>query len=246
MSTDLHRLYRQRFIFGVTLVLLLAAASGGIDVVAYLRYDVFVANQTGNLIIISLGITQGEQRDPVLPSIVSLAAFMLAVLITARIRRVLVDRNIGEQRVRHQALITEAVLLVFAALIIVVGFDSNGDVRYGVIALLAASQGIQAVVLVRVLGVAVQTVAINGPLVSTLNLAAEGRRWRAIVAGAAPIGYAIGAGSGALLQIVSSGLTLVVSAVFGIAAVFVGARYRELDAQATALEPPPSGQAPGG
>jgi uncharacterized membrane protein YoaK (UPF0700 family) len=246
MSTDLHRLYRQRFISGVTLVLLLAAASGGIDVVAYLRYDVFVANQTGNLIIISLGITQGEQRDPVLPSVVSLAAFMLAVLITARIRRALVDRSVAEQQVRHKALITEAVLLVFAAAIIVVGFDANGDVRYGVIALLAASQGIQAVVLVRVLGVAVQTVAINGPLVSTLNLAAEGRRWRAIVAGAAPVGYAIGAGTGALLQIVSSGLTLVVSAALGIASVFVGGRYRELDARVTALEPPPAGQAPGG
>lgn len=241
MSTDLHRLYRQRFIFGVSLVLLLAAASGGIDVVAYLRYDVFVANQTGNLIIIALGVTQGQQSDPVLPSVVSLAAFMFAVLITARIRRLLIDRGSTEQRVRQQALMAEAVLLVFAALIIVAGIDSNSDVRYGVIALLAASQGIQAVVLVRVLGVAVQTVAINGPLVATLNLAAEGRRWRAIVAGAAPVGYAIGAGGGALLQIVSSGLTLVVSAILGIAAVFVGQRYRDLDERVTALEPPTAG-----
>ena len=246
MSTDLHRLYRQRFIFGVTLVFLLAAASGGIDVVAFLRYDVFVANQTGNLIIISLGITQGGQSDPVLPSVVSLTAFMLAVLGTARIRRRLVDRGVPEQRVRHHALIAEAILLVFAAVLIVFGLDRDGEVRYGVIALLAASQGIQAVVLVRVLGVAVQTVAINGPLVSTLNLAAQGRLWRAIVAGAAPIGYAVGAGGGALLQIVSSGLTLVVSASLGIAAVFVGQRYRQLDARVTTLEPPPPGQAPGG
>lgn len=256
--TDLQRLYRERFVYGVTLVLLLAAASGGIDVVAYLRYDVFVANQTGNLIIISLGITQGTQNDPVLPSLVSLAAFMLAVLVTARIRRYLVNRGTPEQRVRHRALIAEAVLLGIAAVIIVLDLDRESEVRLGVIALLAASQGIQAVVLVRALGVAVQTVAINGPLVSTLNLAAQGQRWRAIVAGSAPIGYAVGAGGGALLQIVSSGLTLVVSACFGIAAVFIGQRYHAVDLQVEDLDPtnadspfrkadpPPGGPASGG
>lgn len=238
MSTVPARLHRELVTSAVLLVLMLAAASGGIDVVAYLRYDVFVANQTGNLVIISLGITQGGQSDPVLPSLVSLLAFMVAVFGTAAMRRWLVGRGSTDQRVRHRALMLEAALLAIAALLILIHADEHVEVRYGVIALLAISQGIQAVVLVRALGVAVQTVAINGPLVSTLNMAAQGQRYRALVAGAAPVGYAIGAGGGALLQIVSSGLTLVVSASFGIAAVFLGQRYHDLEAKVNALDPP--------
>lgn len=137
-------------------------------------------------------------------------------------------------------------MLAIAAVLILIHADDNVQVRYGVIALLAISQGIQAVVLVRALGVAVQTVAINGPLVSTLNMAAQGQRYRALVAGAAPLGYAFGAGGGALLQIVSSGLTLVVSASFGIAAVFLGQWYHDLEAKVNALDPPTETPGPGG
>lgn len=246
MSTDYVREHRQLVVSAVLLVFLLAAASGGIDVVAFLRYDVFVANQTGNLVIISLGITQDSQKDPVLPSLISLAAFMLAVFGTALMRRWLVGKGRPDQWVRHRALIVEAALLTIAAVLIIVRADSNTEVRYGVIALLAISQGIQAVVLVRALGVAVQTVAINGPLVATLNLAAQGKRYRALVAGAAPIGYAIGAGGGALMQIVSSGLTLVVSASFGVAAVFVGQWYHDTEERVNALDPPAKEPGPGG
>lgn len=244
MSTAPARMHRDLVISAVLLVFTLAAASGGIDVVAYLRYDVFVANQTGNLVIISLGITQGGTSDPVLPSLVSLIAFMLAVFATAAMRRWLTGRGWTDQKVRHRALMVEAIMLAIAALLILIHADDNVQVRYGVIALLAISQGIQAVVLVRALGVAVQTVAINGPLVSTLNMAAQGQRYRALVAGAAPLGYALGAGGGALLQIVSSGLTLVVAASFGIAAVFLGQWYHDLETKVNALDPP-AGETPG-
>jgi uncharacterized membrane protein YoaK (UPF0700 family) len=239
-------LRRELLISAVVLVMLLSWASGGIDVVAFLRYDVFVANQTGNLIIIAIGVTQNEARDPVLPSVVSLGSFMVAVLVTALARRFLVARGSTDQQVRHQALMIEAGLLVLAAVLILFRVDDQGDVRFGVIALLAFSQGIQAVVLVRVLGVAVQTVAINGPLVSTLNLAAQGQRWRALVAGSAPVGYALGAGVGAVLQIWSSGMTLVLSAAVGVAGVFAGQRYHDLEVRVQALDPPPGSTSAGG
>lgn len=244
MTTDAAPTHRKLVLSAVLMVFMLAAASGGIDVVAFLRYDVFVANQTGNLVIISLGVTQEGQKDPVLPSLVSLIAFMAAVFGTAAMRRWLTGRGWTDQKVRHRALMVEAVLLAVAAILIIIRADSHLDVRYGVIGLLAFSQGIQAVVLVRALGVAVQTVAINGPLVATLNMAAQGQRYRAMVAGAAPVGYAIGAGAGALLQIVSSGLTLVVSASFGVAAVFLGQWYHDLEAKAEAADPP-AGEATG-
>ena len=245
MTADLHRLIRQRFTYGIALVLVLAAASGSIDVVAYLRYDVFVANQTGNLIIIALGITQSAASDPLLPSLISLVAFITAAVLTARTRQVLVRNGVPDQTVRHGALMVEAVLLIVVAVVMVVDADRSSLVRFAVIATLAASQGIQAVVLVRALGVAVQTVAINAPLISTVSLAAKGQRRRAVVAGSAPVGYAIGAVGGALLQILSSGVTLIVAALLGISAVVIGQRYHRLDVQvgnnaAPGTEDPPT------
>jgi uncharacterized membrane protein YoaK (UPF0700 family) len=231
MDADLHRLIRQRFTYGILLVLVLAAASGSIDVVAYLRYDVFVANQTGNLIIISLGITQSAANDPLLPSLISLAAFIIAAVLTARTRQVLVRNGMSDQVVRHGALMVEAVFLIIVAGVMVMDADRSPLTRFAVIGLLAASQGIQAVVLVRALGVAVQTVAINAPLISTVSLAAKGQRRRAVVAGSAPVGYALGAVAGALLQILSSAVTLVVAAALGVSAVVIGQRYHRLDVQ---------------
>jgi uncharacterized membrane protein YoaK (UPF0700 family) len=63
----------------IALVPLLSAASGAVDAVAYLRYDVFVANQTGNLAFIALGITEPDQRSALLPSLASVAPVAYAL-----------------------------------------------------------------------------------------------------------------------------------------------------------------------
>lgn len=204
----------------IALVSLLSAASGAVDAVAYLRYDVFVANQTGNLVIIALGITESDQRSALLPSLVSFGTFLSVVIFLLIIRRRWAS---NDWRMRRRSLILEALMFTCAAFLIWFGVDREFTLL--VIALLAASQGIQAVTLTRALGVAVQTVAINGPLVTGADLAARGQWWRSAVALSAPMAYALGAALGALLLLVASGAALIATAVLTIMAVLVGQWY---------------------
>lgn len=241
MATDkAARRPRDEAIAVISMVILLAMSSGAIDVVAFLRYKVFVANQTGNLVIISLGVAEDDSSSTVMPSLVSLASFVGAIIVVVWLRQVQIRRGHEEYVVRRTALVAGAALLTVAAVLIL--FQVDFEVRYGVIAVLATSQGIQAVVLTRVLGVAVQTVAINGALLNTVNLAFSGRRLGSMVAAATPIGYAIGAGVGAALQLIASAFALFFAAALGIIAVFVGQRYRRLDQEesdATGADRPP-------
>ena len=73
--------------------MLLATASGAIDVVAFLRYKVFVANQTGNLVVIAVGASDGNSSSTVLPSAVSLVSFTAALVAVAWISRVQINRG---------------------------------------------------------------------------------------------------------------------------------------------------------
>ncbi len=212
----------------IALVSLLSAASGAVDAVAYLRYDVFVANQTGNLVIIALGITETGQRSALLPSLVSFGTFLAVIIFLLFIRRRWPN---NDWRMRRRSLLIEAVMFTCAAFLIWFGVDKEFTLL--VIALLAASQGIQAVTLTRALGVAVQTVAINGPLVTGANLAARGQWWRSAVAMSAPVAYALGAALGALLLLVASGAALLATAILTIIAVFVGQWYETHQSRCT-------------
>ena len=204
----------------IALVSLLSAASGAVDAVAYLRYDVFVANQTGNLVIIALGITEADQRSALLPSLVSFSTFLIMLILVLLIRR---RWNANDWDLRRGLLIIEAVMLALAASLIFIGVDER--FKFLVIALLAASQALQAVALTRALGVAVATVSINGPLLTGADLASR-RQWsRAIVAMSAPIAYALGAALGAILLLLASGAALLAASVLGISAVMVGQWY---------------------
>jgi len=224
--SELERHRRDFAATGIVLVMLLATASGAIDVVAFLQYKVFVANQTGNLVVIAVGASDGNSSSTVLPSAVSLVSFTAALVAVAWISRVQINRGRESTRVRRDALIIEAVLLTVAATLIL--FNVDFEVRYGVISVLAISQGIQAVVLTRVLGVAVQTVAINGSLFNTVQMAVEHKRRAAAVAVSTPIGYAIGAGLGAFMQVFASAYALFFAAALGVIALFVAAKHRKL------------------
>ncbi len=210
----------------IALVSLLSAASGAVDAVAYLRYDVFVANQTGNLVIIALGITEADQRSALLPSLASFGTFLIVVIGLLLIRR---RWAANDWRLRRRVLAVEAVMFAAAASLIFLGVDER--FKFLVIALLAASQGLQAVALTSALGVAVQTVSINGPLLTGAGLAARRQWWRSAVAMSAPVAYALGAALGAVLLLLASGAALLAASILVIAAVLVGQWYESHQGQ---------------
>lgn len=171
------------------LVLLLSATSGSVDAVAYARFGVFVANQTGNLVIVVLSVLEDNRDRQFEASLVSLVTFTAAVFAAVYLRRMLARRMDG-LRVRYIMLSIECALIIIVALGIV--FLGTASVTLGSIALLAASQGVQAVVLTRVAGLLVSTVVINVALVQAARAWSEGLRVAGFIALATPLGYLIG------------------------------------------------------
>ncbi|MFM9134674.1 MAG: YoaK family protein [bacterium] len=171
------------------LVVLLSATSGGVDAVAYARFGVFVANQTGNLVIVVLSLLEGQRDRAMLASLVSLVTFTIAVFASVYLRRFLA-RHMSGLHVRYALLGVEALLIAVVATGMVLFGASSVDL--GSIALLAASQGLQAVLLTRIAGLLVSTVVINVALVQSARAWAAGMRLAAFIALATPLGYLLG------------------------------------------------------
>lgn len=220
----------------VIAVLLLAAMSGGVDVLAYLRYEVFVANQTGNLVFVQLGLA-GVQQDPaVVASIVGLASFTVTVVIAVRLRIVLERRGTGEPTALHQRMSLpflggEIVLIAVSAVII--ALDPSKRFGLVVVGLLSVSQGLQAVIITRAFGVGIQTVAINTALVNFGRIVGSKTQATALLALATPLGYALGVFVVALVQRGSQAIGLLSVVVFGLIAM---ALIRTLLRQGTVVE----------
>jgi len=178
------------------IVMLLSATSGIVDAVAFSRFGVFVANQTGNLVIVSLSLAREQPVQTQIASVLALVTFTVGVFIAVLIRRALL-RRLSQARTRVVMLSAEAALIALTG----VGVVIWGTERFAYVAvvMLSLSQAIQAAVVTRIIGLAVQTVVINTALVQSAEAWALGRRRAAAIAFGTPIGYLIGAFAGALL-----------------------------------------------
>lgn len=178
------------------IVVLLSATSGIVDAVAFARFGVFVANQTGNLVIVALSLAKEQPIETQIASVLALATFTIGVFAAVLVRRALLKR-MQQARVRVVLLSTEAALIAFTGLGVVIW--GNEGFAYVAVVMLSLSQAIQAAVVTRIIGLAVQTVVINTALVQSAEAWALGRRRAAAIAFGTPIGYLIGAFTGALL-----------------------------------------------
>jgi uncharacterized membrane protein YoaK (UPF0700 family) len=178
------------------IVVLLSATSGIVDAVAFARFGVFVANQTGNLVIVALSLAKEQPTETQIASVLALVTFTIGIFAAVLVRRELLKR-MKQARVRVILLGTEAALIALTGL----GVAIWGNERFAYIAvvMLSLSQAIQATVVTRIIGLAVQTVVINTALVQSAEAWAVGRRRAAAIAFGTPIGYLIGAFTGALL-----------------------------------------------
>lgn len=125
----------------VVLLLTLTAVTGLVDAVSYLRLGhVFVANMTGNVVFLALGVNPHSGLSP-WASVTALGAFMLGALAGGRAASALSGRRREWLLVAFAA---EAALVAVVALLFGLGaLGLSGDSRYGAIALLAFALGIQ-------------------------------------------------------------------------------------------------------
>ena len=181
----------------VALVLLLAATSGIVDAVAYQRFGVFVANQTGNLVVVAVSATTGSGGNLTTGlSLVALVSFVVGVFAAMWLRTLLRVR-LSVSQVRVLLLGIEALLIALVGVAVLIAGETA--TAYLAVALLSASQAMHAVVITRVVGVAIQTVVINTALVQSATWWFGGRRRAALVAFSTPVGYLVGAALGSTL-----------------------------------------------
>ena len=178
------------------IILLLAATSGIVDAIAFARFGVFVANQTGNLVIVTLSLTGEQKASTLVACAVALLSFTVGVFIAVFVRRA-VRARVGVPRTRMATLVIESALIALTS----VGVLVWGDVEfaYAAIVLLSVSQAFQAAVVTRIVGMAIQTVVINTSLVQSAEAWSLGRRRAGAIAFGTPIGYLLGAFVAALL-----------------------------------------------
>ncbi len=178
------------------IVVLLSATSGIVDAVAFERFGVFVANQTGNLVIVALGLAKEQTLETRVASIIALVTFTIGVFVAVKFRSIL-RRRLSQARARVIMLLVEAILIAITGLGVLLWGEQT--VAYGAVFLLSLSQAFQAAVITRIVGLAVQTVVINTALVQSAEAWVGGRRRASTIAFGTPIGYLIGAFTGALL-----------------------------------------------
>jgi uncharacterized membrane protein YoaK (UPF0700 family) len=215
------------FRLAVALIATLAAVSGAVDVVSLVYAEVFVANQTGNLVVVAAASLSSPDR--VALAVTALVCFTLGVVMAALMRRAMRPR-FSLTATRETQLAVEVVLVVAAAVLLAVTPSDRGLRLLAPIALLALAQGIQAVLLTRLLGRGVRTVAVTGPLTDAIVQGVEAwgqrsapggnRRRLVLLAVATPAGYAVGAALGAVAVRYGAHIGLVAAVLLsGVAAV---------------------------
>jgi len=152
----------------------LSLAAGCVDAVGYLGLgQVFVANMTGNTVLLGLAIGQVDGRG-VLHAGTALAGFVLGVTVGAAI----VER--GPERAAWTPAITAAlglecvILVAFAAGWLLDGSEPSGVAVYPLIVLSALAMGVQSAAVRRLQVAGVSTTYITGTLTS---LTARTVRW---------------------------------------------------------------------
>ena len=176
----------------VAIVLLgLSATSGSLDAFAFIQDQVFVANQTGNLVVVALDVAGVGFAGAVGASLVALGGFILGTVSSIALRR----SRVGGIRSRHILLLVEPLILL-----VTIGLVALGVRGYWLIAVLAVSQGVQGVIFTRLIGQGFRTVAITGSMVDVARMGSVGAWGKASLAACPPIGYGIGTVSGALVD----------------------------------------------
>jgi uncharacterized membrane protein YoaK (UPF0700 family) len=122
-------------------LLVLTFTTGLVDAVSYLGLGhVFVANMTGNIVLLAFGVV-GAGGLPVVSPLISLAAFLLGAAAGGRLAARLADRHASH--IANSLAIEVALIAAAAVLAAVIDVHANavsGDV---VIALLALAMGVR-------------------------------------------------------------------------------------------------------
>jgi uncharacterized membrane protein YoaK (UPF0700 family) len=163
-------------LFGLTLV------SGLIDAVSFLRLGhVFVANMTGNVVLLGFAIG-GAQDISILGSLIALAAFLAGGIVGGRLSRRHTESG------AHLLAVTTIVkiFLMLGSAVLAWFFGTGGLVAYIVTAVLSTSMGLQNAV-VRSLGVpdmttTVITQTLTGIAMDSSLAGGTNVRWRRRVA----------------------------------------------------------------
>jgi uncharacterized membrane protein YoaK (UPF0700 family) len=190
--------------------LLLSAVAGYVDAYVFLRVsDVFIANQSGNLIVGGISAAGGEVGDVLLPFVSVLAYVLGAAAASAAFDRP--DRS-GRRRLTDTV---AAVIVVLTGCAVALQLAGEGRAPAprsalvaGVVAAAAAAMGAQATAIRRAGGVSVLTTASTGAITAlgvelgrhrgSLDPAARARAGRLV---ALVLCYVGGAASGAALSV---------------------------------------------
>jgi uncharacterized membrane protein YoaK (UPF0700 family) len=147
---------------------LLAAIAGYVDAIGFDRvFDVFPANQSGNAVLLGIGLGEGSGSEAWRPA-VAIVGFALGVALAIRLGRTVIDR-------RAAALLAVEVVLLVPVLVVVLTDDHPAAIGgAGSIALILATScamGLQTEVIRRVAGVAVATTYQSGAIARIAELA---------------------------------------------------------------------------
>lgn len=123
--------------FGRPALVLLAAAAGWLDATAYLRAHVFIANMTGNTVLLGLGIGHHPPGEVAKP-LVAVASFVAGSFGGSAI----VDRGPSAAHAANRALVLEATLLALFAVFWYV-MPTASPAQFAIIAIGALAMGIQ-------------------------------------------------------------------------------------------------------
>jgi uncharacterized membrane protein YoaK (UPF0700 family) len=151
------------------LVVLLTVASGFSDALGYLGLGrVFIANMTGNTILLGLAIGQGEVAAA-LRSVAALVGFILGVMLASMIAARTRDKSIWPTTVTAALAGECIVLLAFTLWGTVASPSATSGVIFALIVVLATAMGMQSVAF-HVLGVSgVASTAITGTWIGVIS-----------------------------------------------------------------------------
>jgi uncharacterized membrane protein YoaK (UPF0700 family) len=152
----------------------LSLAAGCVDAVGYLALgQVFVANMTGNTVLLGLAIGQADGRG-VLHAGTALAGFVLGVAVGAAIVERGPERAVWTPAVTAALGLEFVILVAFAAGWLLDGSEPSGAAVYLLIGLSALAMGVQSAAVRRLNVADVSTTYITGTLTS---LTARMVRW---------------------------------------------------------------------
>lgn len=145
-------------------IFLLTLVAGSADALGFLNLGkVFTSNMTGNVVLMGIALSEGRGNDTS-RSLFALFAFIIGNCIGAWLCSRLVQRHSSRFTVTTVIACEAGLLLLYALLSALPAPDRQPSTVYSLIALLAASMGLQAAAVYRLGTPGVTTTAITGTL----------------------------------------------------------------------------------